>query len=105
MSKPGINISAVLGCGVYILRLRGRVAFIGKARKCMLGRIATHRALANQHGPAWSPLRGVVFDAIEVISVHPDALDSIYESTYAELMNRPSFNPTVFEPLRARALT
>ncbi len=102
MNSSWNDFSAALGCGVYVLRLHGRVAFVGKARKCMLARIATHRALAGQHIPAWSPLRGVQFDQLEVLAVHPDRLDEVYESTYAELMNRPQFQADTFTPLRAR---
>ena len=87
------DASDLLRCGVYILRLRGKVVFVGKAQKGMLAKIATHRSLARKHVPIWLPIRGVVFDEVLIRSVHPDKLDEVYDDlvdTYQPMQNVPS---------------
>lgn len=62
-----IDLSDVLGAGVYLLSRGDRVVFIGRA-KCLLTAIYTHRSEPVKL-PKWFPLRRVVFDKVEVIPV------------------------------------
>ena len=60
------NITDALKPGVYILRNRGAVAYIGKA-KCLLSAIATMRNMWGRPAAAASPLPHVHFDSIAII--------------------------------------
>lgn len=94
-----VDASDLLRCGVYILRLHGKVVFVGKAQKGMLAKIATHRSLARKHVPAWLPVRGIVFDEVLIRAVHPDRLNEVYDDlvdTYQPMQNVPS--PFITQP-------
>ena len=70
------DVSAMLRQGVYLLYRDGVVVYVGQS-KCMLVRIYTHRSFARRRVPAWMPIRGVVFDRVEVIPCHPDRVDAL----------------------------
>ena len=80
-----LDVSAIAKPGVYVLSLRGRVVFVGRA-KSMLARIYAHKV--QQRGkptPDWSPAKPINFDAI---AIHPcliDLLDEVYNQTCIDL--------------------
>ncbi len=81
----GQDISAITMPGVYILRARGRVVFIGAGRN-PLARIyahSTHRR--GEPSPAWLPLRPITFDAVELRSCRVEELAGAYASATEEL--------------------
>lgn len=71
-----VDISAALRLGVYVLRREGRVVFVGKSR-CPLLHIAAHRQFSRGYGKSWFPIKGITFDAVEVILAHPDRIDAL----------------------------
>lgn len=96
MLEAFTDITDILRGGVYILRYRDQIVYVGKARGSMLARIASHRSLARKSSPDWLPIKGVVFDEILVQPVHPDRLDATYQS----LVDRyqPRFNNHLHQP-------
>lgn len=77
MSQLGaVDVSVMLRMGVYLLSRDGVVVYVGQS-KCPLARIAAHRSLARRRVPAWLPLKGVIFDKVEVISCHPDRINAL----------------------------
>lgn len=68
MAMPlAINVSDLLKPGVYLLGLRGRVTYIGKAR-CILVALATQTLRnRNRELPSWFPVKVIPFDSIEII--------------------------------------
>ena len=74
--EGSFNVTEILRQGVYLLSREGRVVYVGQS-KCMLARIYAHRNLARKRVPSWLPIRGVVFDTVEVIPCHPDRIDAL----------------------------
>lgn len=92
------DVTAILRQGVYILSRENVIVYIGQS-KCMLARIAAHRSLARRRVPSWLPIRGVVFDRVEVIPCHPDRVDALERGLielHAPVYNK-SHNP---EPVK-----
>ena len=87
----GVDVSAILKPGVYLLRANGVVVYIAKS-KCPLAHIAAHRSLARKHTPSWLPLKGIVFDSVEVIPSHPDRIVQLEADLIA--VHRPRLNLT-----------
>ena len=65
-SLEEVDVSAILGQGVFLLWHRGDVVYIGHA-KSMLEMISAHAHGARRSLPPWFPIRGIVFDRVEVI--------------------------------------
>jgi hypothetical protein len=59
-----IDASSLLGSGIYVLWLRGRVVHVAWARN-VLERVALHRQLAHQRAPKWMPTKPINFDRFE----------------------------------------
>lgn len=95
----GLDISAALKGGVYVLRHRGRVIYVGKA-KVMLMKIMAHREGARKGVAPWSPVPGIVFDSVEIFPEHPDRVNALHSRLTDELA--PSWNSVVHFPLRAQ---
>lgn len=90
MSLAGaFDVTAILRQGVYLLSRDGAVVYVGQS-KCMLVRIYTHRQLARKKVPHWLPIRGVVFDTVEVIPCHPDRIDDLERGLIA--LHTPIYN-------------
>jgi hypothetical protein len=72
------DVSEVLAHGIYALVANGKVVYIGKAKQA-LARIYAHRSNARKRSPAWlSDLaKGIVFDEVHVMPVHPDQIDDL----------------------------
>jgi hypothetical protein len=62
-----LDASAILKPAVYILRLRGRVVFIGAAAKPVVRLYAHAAQRRGAPAPAWLPVRPIEFDDIELI--------------------------------------
>lgn len=92
-----IDISAALRGGVYLLKHRGVVVYVGKA-KVMLTRIYSHRKVwgdrrqrpANRDLPEWFPIKGIIFDSVSVLPVEAALVDRVEQ----ELIKRyqPRYN-------------
>lgn len=91
--EVGMDATALLQGGVYVLRANGRVVYVGKAR-CMLNMIHAHRKGARRGVPAWSPIPPIVFDGVEVHPEHPDRVDALLARLTDEL--QPSWVPFQF---------
>ena len=84
----GIDITKVLGPGVYLLRQGDRVAYVGKAR-CILMALYAHRVRNTAPGLAdWFPIKHIPFDAI---TIHPTTVDRAHQlaASMIELYNPP----------------
>lgn len=71
MTDDWIDLSPALRHGVYLLKLRGRVVFVGRG-KVPLELIAGHRSLAGKATAYWLPFRGITFDEVLLRPSHPD---------------------------------
>lgn len=84
-----MDCSAILTPGVYILRARGRVVFVGAGRN-PLARVYAH---ANQRrgtqAAAYLPLAPISFDAVELRPCRVDQLAATYAEVVAELAWSP----------------
>lgn len=94
----GVDISTALKGGVYVLRNRGKVIYVGKA-KVMLMKIMAHREGARKGVAPWSPVPGIVFDSVEVFPEHPDRVNALHAKLLAEL--NPEYSTVVYFPTPA----
>ncbi len=80
MSDVGkaVNVSALLGAGVYLLYSRGEVVYVGKS-KCLLNRIYAHhyRQRYRDRPHVSDKVEGIDFDGMEVVSCRPSRLDEL----------------------------
>ena len=86
-----VDVSEVLGAGVYLLIAAGEVVFVGKASRVMLTRIAAHR---SGNVPSFL-LPNIRFDRVLCRFIHPDRLDSTYAELVATYQPRHNFAPRV----------
>ena len=76
-----IDATAVLRSGVYVLRLRGRVVFVGQG-KVVLAKVYAHRAQRRgSPAPAWLPARPIEFDEVFIKTCRVDQLDALYRES------------------------
>jgi hypothetical protein len=68
--------AAVAGCGVYALGWRGKVVWIGKARK-VIEALCEHRNWRPV--PRWWPIPAIEFDRAVVWPSHPDRIENDYQ--------------------------
>lgn len=81
----GVEITAALRPGVYVLRARGRVVFVGGGRR-PLDRIYAHANWRRgDRVPSWLPCAPVPFDAVEIFPCTVDNLASAVEIKRMEL--------------------
>lgn len=86
-----IDVSSALGAGVYVLRRRGSVVFVGYAQT-MMALINGHRYNRRHSAHVWDPVSGIDFDAASVIPCGPDRAKSILAElieTHDPIHNRP----------------
>jgi len=78
MLEGMVEVSAILGAGVYALVRDGVVVYVGQSKK-MLGRISAHKSNWGKRTPAWLPasVRGVLFDEVWVMPCRVEDLDAI----------------------------
>lgn len=87
-----IEVTPILGCGVYALVREGVVVYVGQSKK-MLGRIGAHKSnWGRKSVPAWMPasIRGVLFDQVFVLPCRVEMLDEV-ERTMIDLY-KPRLN-------------
>lgn len=71
-----VDVSAILGSGIYALVSRGEVVYVGKS-KVMLMRVGNHRTALGRKRLTGRATRGVVFDSVWVMPVHVDRLEEV----------------------------
>jgi len=76
MLEGFVNVTAILGPGVYALVRDGVVVYVGQSKK-MLSRVSTHRSNWGKRTPAWLPrsVRGILFDEVHVLPCRVEDLD------------------------------
>ena len=87
-----INVSSILGPGVYALIREGVVVYVGQSKK-MLQRISAHKSnWGRKAQPEWMPvsLRGVLFDEVHVLPCRVESLDEL-EAVMIDLY-KPRYN-------------
>jgi excinuclease UvrABC nuclease subunit len=84
-----LDITAILGPGVFLLWNHGRVTYVGKAR-CLLAGIAARRALNRADLPTWVPIPRIIFDRIEIIPC--DTTRAIVLAQALIALHNPSHN-------------
>ena len=92
MLEGFIEVSPILGAGVYALLREGAVVYIGQSKK-MLQRVSAHKSnWGRKAQPAWMPvsLRGVLFDQVFVLPCRVEALDEL-EAAMIDLY-KPRYN-------------
>lgn len=93
-----VDVSGLLRCGVYVLRYRGSVVYIGKARQ-ILARVYQHRDLWAQARktrlPSFLAKKGVLFDEVFIKPCSPDRVDDLERELIARF--RPKHN-TLLQP-------
>ena len=92
MLEGFINVSPILGPGVYALIREGVVVYVGQSKK-MLQRISAHKSnWGRKAQPVWMPvsLRGVLFDEVHVLPCRVEALDEL-EAAMIDLY-KPRYN-------------
>lgn len=96
-----VDCSKLLGPGVYILRCRGKVTFIGKAEISMLAWVHAHAA--NKKDEYFPPMaKPVRFDSIEVYPCARGEVERTWSQVYAKLFS-PEVAEILIAPLRRRA--
>ena len=86
----GIDLTAALSPGVYVLRHRGRVVFVGGGRN-PLARIYAHSTWRRGTPiPSWLPCAPTPFDAVELF---PCTVDDLANSVAIKRMEL-SWSPT-----------
>ena len=88
-TSPDIDVSAILGPGVYLLAYHGRVVHVGQAR-AVWQRIYAHRTVNDRVpkvGTAWLPTKGFIFDQVLVRHCRVEDLDRME----AEMATRYGF--------------
>lgn len=85
MATRVINVSELLGPGVYVLSNRGHVNYVGCARVMLVALAQWAMRNKNPAIPKWFPIRGVVFDTIEIIPCDPDTAKGLAKDLIAEL--------------------
>src|ERR1700678_2491691 len=87
-----INVSPILGPGVYALIREEVVVYIGQSKK-MLQRVSAHKSnWGRKAQPAWMPVssRGVLFDEVHVLPCRVESLDEL-EAAMIDLY-KPRYN-------------
>ena len=89
-----VDVSQMLRSGVYALGYHGSIVYVGQS-KCMLVRVYSHRNARSKKGrlPSFYPVKGIVYDEIHIMPVHPDRLDDVER----EMINRykPKYNTQI----------
>lgn len=105
MLEDFVDVSVLLGPGVYALVRRGVVIYVGKS-KSVYQRVYAHRTTAQRAArgkpiPTWLPIKGFVFDQV---FVRPCALADL-DACEAEMIERykPRFNESLKSALKITA--
>lgn len=75
-----VECDYLLGPGVFILSHRGRITYVGKARR-LLAAISIYESRNNNRNvPSWFPIKHIQFDSIQVIPCDVARSHAIAES-------------------------
>lgn len=85
MMENHVDVSAIIAPGVYILRLRGRVVFVGAAKKPLVRLYAHANWRRGEPAPSWLPTKPIAFDSVEIRSCRVEELDARLAMARAEL--------------------
>ena len=86
----GVDLSAAMAPGVYVLRNRGRVVFVGGGRR-PLDRLYAHANWRRgQPIPSWLPCPPMTFDSIELFPCTVDDLNNAVALKRMELCWTPA---------------
>jgi len=94
------DISECLGGGVFMLLAQGKVVFVGKSSRAMLGKLANYN---SQDMPKWFPR--MIFDQVLIRKVHPDTIDQVYRQlleTYKPKYNEYKPITQVYQQIERR---
>lgn len=94
MLSGGLDLSAVLQSGVYILLHKGRIVYVGKSRM-VLKRLYAHRNLWERkrrglRRPGYTKINGVPFDKVMFHPCRYEELDALELKLIQE--HRPQYN-------------
>lgn len=97
MLEGFVNVSALLGPGVYALLRDGVVVYIGQSKRC-LGRVSAHKSNWGRRTPSWLPpsVRGILFDEVHVFPCRVEALAEV-EAAMINLY-KPRYNIRIKTP-------
>lgn len=104
-----VDISAALRSGVYLLKYRGAVVYVGKA-KVMLTRVYSHRrAWADKRQkardlPEWFPIKGILFDEVQILPVPIERLDEVERALIARLQPKHNVAGRAKESLAGKTI-
>lgn len=92
-----VNVSALLGPGVYALLRDGVVVYVGQSKR-MLGRVSAHKSNWGRKTPAWLPasVRGILFDEVHVLPCRVEDLNAV-EAAMINLY-KPRYNIRIKTP-------
>lgn len=79
-----VDLSKALRSGVYVLRLRGRVVWVGRA-KHLLAKLHGHAAQKRGPALAWLPAQPIEFDSCAARTCRVDQLDEVYQEVCREV--------------------
>jgi excinuclease UvrABC nuclease subunit len=92
-----VEVSAILGAGVYALVRDGVVVYVGQSKR-MLSRISAHKSNWGRRTPSWLPAscRGILFDEVHVMPCRVEDLDRLEQ----RLINlwKPRYNVQLKAP-------
>lgn len=83
--KGGVDGTALLGPGVYVLWRAGKVVHIAWA-KGMLQRVAQHKELVNQRVPSWFPIRPINYSQCAFWPCAEDRAGQVLEQVRREVL-------------------
>lgn len=89
MLEGFVDATALLRPGVYALLYAGVVVYVGQS-KVPLNRVYAHRSLRSRKAPAWLPIKGMLFDEVQVLPCPADRLDEV-ERALIDLY-KPKYN-------------
>lgn len=102
VTESWIDLTSALRYGVYVLKLRGAVVFVGHGR-VPLELVAGHRSLDRKITAPWMPFRGIHFDEALLRPSHPDRARAEVAALIAEHDPPGNRLPTPI-PLPARTM-
>lgn len=106
MLEGFIEVTPILGCGVYALLREGVVVYIGQSKK-MLARVGAHKSnWGRKSVPAWMPasIRGVLFDQVFVLPCRVEMLDAAERAMIDLYKPRLNINLKAPTPLTAQPI-
>ena len=107
MTPLEFDVTDLLRPGVYLLRQRGRVVYVARA-KCLLASLAVHKAIISDRVRAWFLVPAVQFDGMSIIPCGPDRAVELLPALIAlhnPIHNRAPGPPPSTTPIHRRNFT